>query len=343
MATTQLLGLFEVPRIVLEPMRWVLRAGNTLLDTLFYDVNDVVTELLWHGLMVTTIGDAPASGTSTTSQAFGLLNLGALSNPEGSLIVVDAGGEPHVQSFADVPSFLKTLDRGAAKIETMSITGVGSSALGSVAFAWNLSTALDQKVAAIVPGDGVADVVQQALGGWFGFGLHGWWLKQAAQSVLARAAPATARIGRRLMMTVPGHEGIVHFQHGSGSSDVLHAVLKKTRAIKRLVGHSKGALAIENAVRDLEDEFTRGLEVVTFGCPISEDAAGAKYLQFLGMIDGIGWLNAWGNLPDMAIFAHHGTNTTIPLSMPVTLFTRFAPMSGAGSPRRIGRMENVAS
>jgi hypothetical protein len=244
-----------------------------------------------------------------------------------------------VQSFADVPSFLKALDRGAAKIETMSITGVGSSALGSVAFAWNLSTALDQKVAAIVPGYGVADVVQQALGGWFGFGLHGWWLKQAAQSVLARAAPATARIGRRLMMTVPGHEGIVHFQHGSGSSDVLHAVLKQTRAIKRLAGHSKGALAIENAVRDLEDEFTRGLEMVTIG----EDAAGAKYLQFLGMIDGIGWLNAWGNLPDMAIFAHHSTNTTIPLSLPVALLTRSAPISGSGSPRRIGRRESVAS
>jgi hypothetical protein len=45
----------------------------------------------------------------------------------------------------------------------------------------------------------------------------------------------------------------------------------------------------------------------------------------------------------MAIFAPHRTNTTIPMSMPVALLTRFAPMSGSGSLRRIGRVENVAS
>ncbi len=63
----------------------------------------------------------------------------------------------------------------------MSITGVGSSALGSVAFAWNLSVALGRPVAAIVPGYGVADVVQQALGGWYGFGLTAWIKKMTQE------------------------------------------------------------------------------------------------------------------------------------------------------------------
>ena len=135
------------------------------------------------------------------------------------------------------------------------MTGVGSSALGSVAFAWNISTALDEPVTAIVPGYGVADVIQQGLGGWFGFGLHNWWVKQTAQEMLAQIAPKTAHIGRELLKTTPGHieasTGAPVFRHGSGSSDVLHAVLKDAPNLNRVVGHSKGALVIENAIHGL--------------------------------------------------------------------------------------------
>jgi len=121
-------------------------------------------------------------------------------------------------------------------VKTSFVTGVGSSALGSVAFAWNISTALDEPVAAIVPGYGVADVIQQGLGGWFGFGLHSWWIKQTAQEVLAHTMPQTARIGRHLMMTAPGHAeantGAPVFQRGNGSSDVLHAILREDTAAR---------------------------------------------------------------------------------------------------------------
>jgi hypothetical protein len=59
-------------------------------------------------------------------------------------------------------------------------------------------------------------------------------------------------------------------------------------------------------------------------CPISEDTRTASYAQFLGLIDGLGVLNSWGNRPETLIPAHHSTNTSIPLSMPVSLLARVA-------------------
>jgi hypothetical protein len=56
-------------------------------------------------------------------------------------------------------------------VDIATITGVGSSALGSAALAWDISVALQKPVLAIVAGYGVADVFLQALGGWFAFGL----------------------------------------------------------------------------------------------------------------------------------------------------------------------------
>ena len=61
-------------------------------------------------------------------------------------------------------------DHETRDVAIATITGVGSSALGSAALAWDISVALRQSVLAIVPGYGVADAVLQGLGGWFGFG-----------------------------------------------------------------------------------------------------------------------------------------------------------------------------
>ena len=331
MATTgsDTLSWFEVPRPFIEPMLRALRLGNTALDALFYDVNTVAEDLLLHGSIVVA-GEA-STGPSTISvmtKAFSNLDLSALSNPEGSILVVDSGRPPHVTPFGDVRTFLSWANAQGQNVATASVTGVGSSALGSVAFAWNISTALDEPVAAIVPGYGVADVIQQGLGGWFGFGLHNWWVKQMAQEMLAHIAPRTAHIGRELLKTTPGHAeastGAPVFRHGSGSSDVLHAVLREVPSINRVVGHSKGALVIENAIHGLPREATERLHIVTLGCPIDEATPTASYSQFLGLFDGLGLLNSWGNRPETTIPAHHSTNTRISLSMPVSLLTRLA-------------------
>jgi hypothetical protein len=319
----------------IEPALRALRLGNTALDALFYDVNRMVTDLFLHGsIVVKGTVVSPSSGISEMTKGFSQLDLGALSNPEGSILVVDAGRPPRITQFEDVASFISWVKTHGQTLRTASVTGVGSSALGSAAFAWNVSTALDEPVVAIVPGYGVADAIQQGLGGWFG--AYNWWFRQMAQEILAHTMPLAARSDRHPTMTAPGHaEANIDasgFRRGNGSSDVLHAILKDVPHIDRVFGHSKGALAIKNAIESLPRETTQRLHVVTFGCRIAEDTPTTRYSQFLGLIDGIGLLNSWGNPLETLIPAHHSTNTSIPLSMSVSVLTRLAMMREAPPP-----------
>jgi hypothetical protein len=204
----------------------------------------------------------------------------------------------------------------------VTITGVGSSALGSAAFAWDVAMALEEPVLAIVPGYGVADMVQQGLGGWFGFGLHDWLeSKTTIQTALATSEPELAKIGRTLPETTPGGtdkvNGVPVFRHGSGSSDVLHALLaQRQQPFRMLVGHSKGALQIGNAIRSLPAATTAPLEIVTLGCPIAEEPdTVASYKQVLGLLDGLGQMNMWGNWPSQWIWSWHSTNPWLPPAM----------------------------
>ena len=117
------------------------------------------------------------------------LDLSAATNPSGSIIIVNAKLVPLVRhAFRDMKQFIDYANglEGEA-LRTLAITGVGSSAYGAVAFAWNVSTALGEPVAAVVPGYGLADVVPQALGGWFGFGVYDA-LQRATQNFLAGGA-----------------------------------------------------------------------------------------------------------------------------------------------------------
>ena len=313
--SSESLRWFEIPAVLVEPMIRMLRLGNAAVDTLFYDVTKVSQALRSHGVIVDLDPDEDAEGPAPFRAS---VELDALSNPEGSILVVDPAAKPEITRYKDVGAFLAGPDAG--QIKTISVTGVGSSALGSAAFAWNISTALGEKVVAIVPGYGVADVVQQALGGWFGFGMHNWWIKQLTQNVLAETQPHVASIGRGLLATVPGHRqastGVPVFRKGSGSSDVLHEILGKLPNVIRVIGHSKGALVIENAIASLDGAADR-LRVITLGCPVGEDTAAQSYDQILGWFDPLGMLNAWGHRPERRVFAHHSTNTLIPLSMRV--------------------------
>jgi hypothetical protein len=99
--------------------------------------------------------------------------------------------------------------------------------------------------------------------------------------------------------------------------------------------HSKGAWVIKNAIESLPRKTTQRLHVVTFGCRIAEDTPTTRYSQFLGLIDGLGLLNSWGNPSQTLIPTHHSTNTSIPLSMSVSVLTRLAIMREAPRPPAI--------
>lgn len=315
------LSVFEVSRSVAEPMVRALRLANSAADAMFYDVGELGLQLLRRGVLVDP--DAQRSCAASDKRG-GLqeLGLGALADPEGSILVVDTSAPPYVRSrFDDVNDFVRYCRTASPAVRNVSITGVGSSALGSVAFAWDISAALGEPVAAIVPGYGLADIVAQGLGGWLGFGVESW-LRQNAQYALATTSPELARLGHGLMMSAhaDSEARAPVFEHGSGSSDVLHKILSERAGIGRLFGHSKGALAIENAVRDLDRSMTDGLDVMTFGCPVAETPP-VRYRQVLGWFDALGLLNSWGNLPDVLVPAQHSTNSWLSLSMPVTALT----------------------
>jgi len=315
------LALYELQKPLVEPLLRMFRMTNTALDVLFYDVGAFTAAMFKHGAVVDTRFDAGGGSAADRNPLLDRLDLSALTNPEGAILVVDAQLPPYVERFDDMTQFLAYANgRCGERLCSVSITGVGSSALGAAAFAWNASSALGEPVAAIIPGYGLADVVPQALGGWFGLGLHDW-LQSTTQSFLAAAAPSLAQMGRQFARTSPHHAraatGAPVFEHGSAASDDLHGVLLDAPRITRVIGHSKGSLAIANALRSLPPERTGNIRVITFGCAIAEELAHCGYAQFLGVLDGLGVLNSWGHQPEQRPLAHHSTNSFIPLSLPV--------------------------
>jgi hypothetical protein len=328
--------LYELQKPFVEPLLRMFRLTNTAIDVLFYDVGVLTTELWERGTAIKTgvAADRASAHPLTT------LDLSAATNPSGSIIVVNANAAPYIRPpFLDMGDFFTHANgpQGTG-LHTIAVTGVGSSAYGSVAFAWDVSAALGEPVAAVVPGYGLADVVPQALGGWFGFEFYGA-LQSATQNLLAATAPSLALMGKDLARSTPGRKmapnGAPVFLHGSAASDDVHAILQAVPGITRVVGHSKGALAIENALRDLPAARVAEISVLTFGCVISEDLGHRHYSQYLGWIDGLGLLNSEGHSPEYRPFTTHSTNTHIPLSMTVADGVRAMaagrPASAAGS------------
>jgi hypothetical protein len=331
------LALFEVPRAVVEPLLRSLRMVNTAADAVYYDVGVLWLRLFTRGVTISTsvASPVPAWGNRAALQAMmtHIVNLSAVTDPEGVILVLDAHRPPFIERYGDVHDFLSDglefpgkraggeYGEAPRMVRTVSITGVGSSALGSAAFAWNLSEALREPVAAIVPGYGLADIVAQGLGGYFGFGLHDF-LRELGQWTLELTAPGMAGIGRQLVRSAPGAASRFRgdgppFRTGSPESDVLHAILENASQITQLYGHSKGALCIENAIRGLSGDRTDGLVITTFGAVI-EEKCGANFSQIIGRLDGLGQLNSWGNWPERWIESWHSTNTMLPLTMPVS-------------------------
>ena len=307
------LGAYELPKTWVEPALEACRLFNTGLDILFYDVPSLVGDLKARGERIASLA------TDSSADRAELLDLSALRDPEGSLLVIDPGRRPYIRRFRDVGEFLVCDEAEVRDAEVVSITGVGSSALGSAALAWNIAKALREPVVAIVPGYGVADALLQGLGGWFGFGLQdAFGAKAQLQTAVGTMSPEIAALGRRLSQSSPGSErlpnGAPVFRYGCGSSDVLHDLMER-RPIACVVGHSKGALSIYNALGSLSAERTAALSVVTLGCPVPEDIPGASFHQFLGLFDALGQLNAWGRRPERWLVADHSTNTALPLSM----------------------------
>ena len=120
------LNLFEPPPGFIEPAVRACRLFNTALDVIFYDVPTLASQLAGKDAPMRARDEKPPSRT---------VQFDALSDPEGSLLLIDANTAPYVHKYTNVDLFLTSPHEETRNVKVATITGVGSSALGSAALA----------------------------------------------------------------------------------------------------------------------------------------------------------------------------------------------------------------
>src|SRR5262245_25051085 len=103
------LANYDLPQRMVIPLLLMFRHINTIADSLFYDVNLLWFRLYTRGVMLTSTNSAtPALAREGLAalQTATRLNLSALANPEGAILVVDAHHAPFVHKYEDVRAFL---------------------------------------------------------------------------------------------------------------------------------------------------------------------------------------------------------------------------------------------
>jgi hypothetical protein len=282
--------LVESPTPLREATLEAFRRRNAVLDTIFYDV-----------------------GTVTPDEA---RDISPWLAREGSLLIVPPSGQGPLRRCVSLDAFAEA---GGAEIRVLTVAGVGSSALGSAAFARNVADAFGEPVAAVVSGYGLADLATEALGGWFWFGTlnrmrHLFELLDA---------------GARIPAGVPVADLAARARREQVSLDTrtVCALLTDPRfAFSLLTGHSKGNLVVSEALFALDDR-PLGSDigprddawVVTLSAAVTMPARYANTVDVMGTVD---WLGAMNSRPlrveKTYPLAWHHTNTEAPFHLPVT-------------------------
>src|SRR5262249_33989489 len=86
------LALYELQQPFVEPLLRMFRFTNTALDVLFYDVEALRLSLLAKNTLIHT-----SLAARSVSHPFDFLDLTALTNPSGSIIVVDSNSAPYIR------------------------------------------------------------------------------------------------------------------------------------------------------------------------------------------------------------------------------------------------------
>ena len=234
---------------------------------------------------------------------------------EGAILYVPPGRDSLVHLWPDVDAFRASrLDTDA---HALVVAGVGSSALGAAAFARNVADATGRPALAVVSGYGLADLLSEAVGGFF---LYGWLngLRQILEPLDDLTRPGTDRL-----------HGLSGAAIGAAraSLDVRTlAQLVGHRSFDLLVGHSKGNLVIAEALEILagsDPARARALaartHIVTISAKIFMPRPFLRVTDVMGGLDGFGLLNSRPSIPtDVPVAgAWHHTNTELPFHLPV--------------------------
>jgi hypothetical protein len=189
-------------------------------------------------------------------------------------------------------------------VDAVVIAGVGSTAVGTAALARNVADVIGRPVAGIVSGQGMADVLAEAVGGFFVFGIRNAmrdgiarWLDAIEWKDHVRDPQTHADVIAALAAARLDRDGFVF---GSpDSTALLYLLLRLGHRLRLLVGHSKGNYSIENALRgwlaargNKADLSPATLCVVTLGAVIRFDPAFRNVHQFIGSVDALGHANS---------------------------------------------------
>lgn len=280
------------------------RKRNTALDSFFYDVKRLSPE-----------------------EAQTLGRLGIL---EGSLILVPPSG---AGSVTVCPTLDALADAGGSHAASLCIAGVGSSALGSAAFARNIADAMGKPALAVVSGYGMSDLITEALGGWFWFGgvnkaRHAFETLDT-HSLPEPAAQTGAASGETSAASL---DSVTRNPAISRDTQVAFALLCDERFdFQVLTGHSKGNLVLSEALYS----FVRWCKaerravpsdrlIVTFSATIAVPSAFTTVIDVIGGADPLGRLNSRWDIPaDKVVgWRGHHTNTEIAGHLPVTAVLR---------------------
>lgn len=267
------------------------RRRNALLDGVFYDVGKIAPE--------EALRTAPWLAR------------------EGTILIVPPSGGSSLELCRTVDEFAAA---GGSNIRVLAVAGVGSSALGAAAFARNVADAFETTVAAVVSGYGLADLLTEALGGWFWFSTlnrirHQFEALDAMIRALNRAE------------SVSLSDPDLSLGRISLDTRTIIALLADHRfSFALLTGHSKGNLVISEALFELESQGSdlsiaaKNFWIVTVSAGVAMPPRYKKIIDVMGTIDGFGALNSTPgiSIEKRCTLSWHHTNTELFFHLPVT-------------------------
>ena len=200
-----------------------VRQRNALLDALFYDVG--------------VVGREEAARISPWLAA------------EGAILIVPPSGDGQLTLCRSIDDFHAA---GGDAVRTIAVAGVGSSALGSAAFARNVADATGENVAAVVSGYGLADIATEALGGFFWFG--------ALNSLrhLFEGLDRATEPDRTAELSLQSRSTGSPTRESRDTRTVLALLNDRRLRFDLLIGHSKGNLVLSEALYALKQWMKSG-------------------------------------------------------------------------------------
>lgn len=296
------LGMERFTRAMSQPWRLFPHPGNQfLLDGL--SQGNVVLDVLFYDVRVVTKEEAA--------------DLAPWSVGEGTILIVPPSGAGRLTICTSIDAFI---DAGGDDIATLTVAGVGSSALGTAAFARNVADAVGKPVAAVVSGYGLADLVTEATGGFFWYAglttLHDLWQRLDRSFDWVRSAAVDPKGG--------GTDPVV----ADRDADVVLALLRDERAkFDLIVAHSKGNMVVGDALHALQredrarsDHLGETVHVVSISSRRRMPRSCRKVTEILGRWDLIGDFATRRDGPADVVVpdAWHHTNTELYGHIPVT-------------------------